>query len=133
MTLYAYTYDEEPKSQRLPSKPWRDPQTDITHHLYSYDDSRLAALGWYSVRREELEEGATGWGEMYLDDQTNEFVIPSLPADPAVTLKQRWLKSKRARKERDARKTLASLIPDNPTNEDIQARIDALNTLTGAI
>jgi hypothetical protein len=133
MPQYAHINDAELKPQRLPRTPWRDPQTGITHHLYSYDDTRLAALGWYPVRREELEEGATGWGEMYLDDQTNEFVIPSLPADPAVALKQRWLKSKRSRKERDARKTLASLIPYNPTHKDIQARIDALNTLTGAI
>jgi hypothetical protein len=111
MTQYAHIHDKEPKPQRLLTKPWRDQQTGITHHLYSYDDTRLAALGWYLVRREELEEGATGWGEMYLDDQTNEFVIPSLPADPAASLKQRWSKSKRARKERDARRTLASLIP----------------------
>jgi hypothetical protein len=54
----------------------------LHHGLYSYDDAKLASLGWYPVRREELAEGATGWGEMYLDDQTNEFVIPSLPADP---------------------------------------------------
>jgi hypothetical protein len=82
MTKYAYINDAEPKAKVLPTKPWRDTQTGITHHLYSYDDTRLAALGWYPVRREPLAEGATGWGEMYADDQTNEFVIPSLPANP---------------------------------------------------
>jgi hypothetical protein len=50
--------------------------------LDAMTDAQLATLGWYPVRREPLAEGATGWGEMYADDQTNEFVIPSLPANP---------------------------------------------------
>jgi hypothetical protein len=41
---------------------------------------QLAALGLYPVRREPLEPGASGYGEMTLIG--NEFVIPSLPGDP---------------------------------------------------
>ena len=49
-------------------------------------NSELAALGWYPVRYEPLESGASGYGEMILVD--GEYVIPSLPADYESALSQ---------------------------------------------
>jgi hypothetical protein len=78
MTQYAHTSDQKPFILR---PTWKHPVTKTTHMgMEVRTPEQLAALGLYPVRREPLEPGASGYGEMYLYD--GEFVIPSLPGDP---------------------------------------------------
>ena len=75
---YAHTSDAKPFTLR---KTWTHPVTRQTHMgMEVRSAEQLAALGLYPVRREPLEPGASGYGEMTLIG--NEFVIPSLPGDP---------------------------------------------------
>jgi hypothetical protein len=77
MTQYAHITES---TQRSLQAQWTDPATGNTiMGLSLLSDAELAALGWYPVRREPLEPGASGYGEMTLID--GEYVIPSLPAD----------------------------------------------------
>ena len=77
---YAHTSDAKPFTLR---KTWTHPVTHQTHMgMEVRSDEQLAELGLYPVRREPLEPGASGYGEMTLVG--NEFVIPSLPGDPVA-------------------------------------------------
>ena len=80
MNQYAHTSDQVPFTLR---KTWTHPVTHQTHMgMEVRSAEQLAALGLYPVRREPLEPGASGYGEMTLIG--NEFVIPSLPGDPVA-------------------------------------------------
>ncbi len=77
MNQFAHVTNQAPC--RLPNQ-WTDPlhgSTIIGLSLMS--DAELATIGWYPVRREAMNPGASGYGEMTLID--GEFVIASLPAD----------------------------------------------------
>jgi hypothetical protein len=83
MTQYAHI--DNPIPQRLPHE--FDHAGGNTMGLDAMSDDRLAALGWYPVRREPLEPGASGYAPIELIG--SEFVIASLPGDPAVVEQQR--------------------------------------------
>jgi hypothetical protein len=75
---YAHESNQQPRT--LPAQ-WTNPATgDTIMGLSLLSDTELAALGWYPVRREPLEPGASGYAPIELID--NEFVIASLPGDP---------------------------------------------------
>ena len=90
MSFYAHTTDLLPR--RLP-RTWADPATNLLHMgLPALSAADLAALGWYPVRREPLNDGASGYGPLQFDEAAQEYVIPSLPADSDAALQQ-WRES----------------------------------------
>lgn len=77
MAQYAHTSDQNPRA--LPAQ-WIDKTTGNTiMGLSLMSDAELAEIGWYPVRYEPLESGASGYAPIELIG--NEFVIASLPAD----------------------------------------------------
>lgn len=84
MTLYAHIADSPPRPRQLPDN-WTH-AGGLVMGLSALSVPELAALGWYPVRWEALEPGASGYDDAYLDEQAGEFVIPSLPGDPAAAL-----------------------------------------------
>ena len=90
MTQYAHTTDHTPR--QLP-KTWLDPNTNqLIMGLPALEPSALADLGWYPVRYEPIEPGATGRGDLYFDEAAQAFIVPSLPGDPDAALQQ-WRNS----------------------------------------
>ena len=82
MTQYAHI--DNPVPQRLPRSFQH--ATGLLMGLDAMTDAQLADLGWYPVRRAELEPGAAGWGDLTLDPDAGEWVYPSLPGDASVAL-----------------------------------------------
>lgn len=57
--------------------------------VYGFDcltDAQRAEYGVYPYVREDLLPGAPGWGDAYLDSETQRIVKPSLPANPEKAL-----------------------------------------------
>ena len=82
---FAYTSELKPRA--LPAQ-WTDPASGNTiMGLSLLSDTELASLGWYPVRREPLNPGASGYAPIELI--SNEFVVASLPADLAAYKEQK--------------------------------------------
>lgn len=78
--MYAHLSNPIPRA--LPGQ-WKSAD-GLVMGLALLSDADLAALGWYPVRYETLEPGSTGYGEMYLDGEAGEYVVPALQPDPAT-------------------------------------------------
>ncbi|AFL75404.1 DUF4376 domain-containing protein [Thiocystis violascens] len=75
MTQYAHI--DNPIPQKLPHEFQH--AGGLTMGLDAMSAERLAELGWYPVRREPLEPGASGYAPIELIG--SEFVIASMPGD----------------------------------------------------
>lgn len=123
MTTYANTTERKPRA--LPSR-WRN-----IDGLDRLTDAQLATLGWYPVRYETLQTGASGYADFPAEPTNGEWIVESLPADPARVLREAWAKDATRRARTTAQKTLAQPLSDSPTGNEIAAREAALLTLLG--
>jgi len=131
----AHVSDRRPRT--LPNT-WTDPSTGKTHvSMRAYSLTKLAELGWYEVVRAPLNTGAAGYEpleESDLDLQAGEagqWLQRSKPANHAVVNRQNWARDKQARERRAAQKILAQPPSANPTGDEVQARLNAIQTLQG--